>query len=162
MHPGAYDAKERLAYMDSLGIWAMVMYPNVGGFGNQAFLKLGDPELMLACVRAYNDWQTEWAAADPRRLLAITSLPFWDIDAAVEEVRRCQSMGHKGILFTGEPHALGQPVMGDQHWNPLWEVAVEFNLPISFHIGSGNMEGGINREKIETYWRLSTFTELSV
>ena len=44
MHPGAYNAEARLEYMDSMGIWAMVMYPNVGGFGNQAFLKLGDAE----------------------------------------------------------------------------------------------------------------------
>ncbi len=43
MHPGAYDAKARLAYMDQLGIWAMVMYPNVGGFGAQEFLKMNDP-----------------------------------------------------------------------------------------------------------------------
>ena len=28
MHPGAYDAKARLKYMDQMGIWAMVMYPN--------------------------------------------------------------------------------------------------------------------------------------
>ena len=72
MHPGAYDAKARLKYMDEMGIWAMVMYPNVGGFGSQQFLKLKDPEMMIACVRAYNDWQTEWASADSRRLLPIT------------------------------------------------------------------------------------------
>ncbi len=64
MHPGAYDAKARLKYMDEMGIWAMVMYPNVGGFGAQQFLKLNDPELMLTCVQIYNDWQTEWASAD--------------------------------------------------------------------------------------------------
>src|SRR5713101_8179975 len=45
MHPGAYDAKARLRYMDQMGIWAMVMYPNVGGFGAQQFLRLNDPEL---------------------------------------------------------------------------------------------------------------------
>ena len=84
MHPGAYDAKARLKYMDEMGIWAMVMYPNVGGFGAQQFLKLGDPELMLTCVQIYNDWQTEWASADSRRLLPITSIPFWDVEAAVE------------------------------------------------------------------------------
>ena len=84
MHPGAYDAKARLKYMDEMGIWAMVMYPNVGGFGNQQFLKLKDPELMLTCVRAYNDWQTEWASADSRRLLPITSTPFWDVQASVQ------------------------------------------------------------------------------
>ncbi|HKA54114.1 MAG TPA: amidohydrolase family protein [Candidatus Binatia bacterium] len=162
MHPGAYDAKARLQYMDQMGIWAMVMYPNVGGFGNQQFLKLRDPELMLACVRAYNDWQTDWASADARRLLPITSTPFWDVAAAVREVRRCAAMGHKGILFTGDPQSLGQPLLGDPHWNPLWEVAVELDLPISFHIGSGNMEDGMPREKMAAYGRMATFTELSV
>jgi uncharacterized protein len=96
MHPGAFDAKARLKYMDQMGIWAMVMYPNVGGFGAQQFLKLGDPELMLTCVRIYNDWQTEWASADERRLLPITSIPFWDVAAAVKEVRRCAAMGTRG------------------------------------------------------------------
>ena len=162
MHPGAYDAKARLQYMDQMGIWAMVMYPNVGGFGNQQFLKLGDPELMLTCVQAYNDWQSEWASADSRRLLPITSTPFWDIAAAVREVRRCAAMGHKGILFTGDPQSLGQPLLGDPHWNPLWEVAVELDLPISFHIGSGNMEDGLQRDKMKAYGRMATFTELSV
>ena len=162
MHPGAYEASARLEYMDKMGIWAMVMYPNVGGFGAQAFLQLQDPELMLTCVEVYNDWQTEWADADPRRLLPITSIPFWDVQAAVKEVRRCHAMGHKGILFTGEPHSFGLPVLGSLHWNPLWEVACELDLPISFHIGSGNMEGGLNREKMETYGRMAAFAEISV
>ena len=162
MHPGAYDAKARLDYMDSLGIWAMVMYPNVGGFGSQTFLKLGDPALMNACVRAYNDWQSEWASADSRRLLPITTIPFWDVDAAVKEIERCIPLGHRGILFTGEPHGFGQPVIGDQHWDPLWEVATANDLPISFHIGSGDMEGGLSREKMTTYGKMATFAELSV
>ena len=162
MHPGAYDAKARLAYMDHMGIWAMVMYPNVGGFGSQVFLQLGDPELMLTCVKVYNDWQAEWAAADPRRLLPIISTPFWDIQAAVAEVRRCAAMGHRGILFTGEPQAFGQPLLGDPHWNPLWEAAVELDLPVSFHIGSGNMESGLNHDKMKVYGRMAAFTEVSV
>jgi uncharacterized protein len=148
--------------MDDMGIWAMVMYPNVGGFGAQQFLKLNDPELMLTCVQVYNDWQTEWASADSRRLLPITSLPFWDVTAAVQEVRRCAAMGHKGILFTGEPQAFGQPLLGDPQWNPLWEVAVELDLPISFHIGSGNMEAGMLQSKIAAYGRMAAFTDLSV
>ncbi len=162
MHPGAYDAKARLKYMDQMGIWAMVMYPNVGGFGAQQFLKLNDPELMLTCVQIYNDWQTEWASADARRLLPITSIPFWDVAAAVKEVRRCAAMGHKGILFTGEPQYFGQPLMGDPHWNPLWEVAVELDLPISFHIGSGDMAEGLLKGRMATYGKMAAFTELAV
>jgi uncharacterized protein len=162
MHPGAYDANARLKYMDQIGIWAMVMYPNVGGFGAQQFLKLNDPELMLTCVQIYNDWQTEWASADSRRLLPITSIPFWDIDAAVTEVHRCAAKGHKGILFTGEPQYYGKPLLGDPHWNPLWEAAVECDLPISFHIGSGDMQEGLAKARVNTYGRMAAFTELAV
>ena len=162
MHRGAFDASARLDYMDELGIWAMVLYPNVGGFGAQEFLRLGDPELMLTCVQVYNDWQTEWASAASERLLPITSIPFWDVAASVREIRRCAAIGHKGILFTGEPHSFGMPVLGSPHWNPLWEVAVELDLPVSFHIGSGNMEGGLLREKVKQYGRMAAFAELSV
>ncbi len=162
MHPGAFDPAARLEYMDEMGIWAMVLYPNVGGFGAQEFLRLGDPELMLTCVQAYNDWQTEWASLAPERLLPITSIPFWDVAAAVREVRRGKALGHRGILFTGDPQSLGQPILGARHWDPLWEVAVELDLPVSFHIGSGNMEGGLLREKIKGYGRMAAFAELSV
>jgi uncharacterized protein len=162
MHPGAYDAKARLKYMDQMGIWAMVMYPNVGGFGAQQFLKLNDPELMLTCVQIYNDWQTEWASADARRLLPITSIPFWDVAAAAKEVRRCAAKGHKGILFTGEPQYYDLPLLGDKHWNPLWEAAVELDLPISFHIGSGDMAEGLLKNKVATYGKMAAFTELAV
>jgi len=162
MHPGAYDAKARLKYMDQMGIWAMVMYPNVGGFGAQQFLKLNDPELMLTCVQIYNDWHTEWASADSRRLLPVTSIPFWDVAAAAKEVRRCAAMGHKGILFTGEPQYFGQPLLGDRHWDPLWEAAVELDLPISFHVGSGDMTEGLLKNRVAAYGQAAAFTALAV
>jgi len=164
MHPGSYDAKARLEYMDGLGIWAMVMYPNLGGFGAQTFPKLLDPELILTCVRAYNDWQSEWASADSRRLLPITSIPFWDVGAAAVEIRRCAAMGHRGILFTGDPIGLGQPAIGDPHWNPLWEAAVETGLPISFHLGSGNMEQQLEEEAVKTaaYGQMACFAATTV
>jgi len=162
MHPGAFNAHARLKYMDQMGIWAMVLYPNVGGFGAQAFRNLGDPKLMLACVQMYNDWQSDWAAADSRRLLPVTSLPFWDIDAAVKEVHRCAKKGHKAILFTGEPQSLGLPLLGDKHWEPLWNAAVECDLSLSFHIGSGDMEDGMRDAKVATYGRSAAFTDLGV
>src|SRR3984893_2280007 len=162
MHPGAYDPTARLKYMDEMGIWAMVMYPNVGGFGAQDFLKLEDPELMLTCVQIYNDWQTEWASTNSRRLLPITSIPFWDVDAAGKEGRRGAAMGHRGILFTGEPQYFGQPLLGDPHWNPLWEAAVELDLPISFHVGSGDMTEGLLKNRVAGYGPAAAFTALAV
>ncbi len=137
----SYDAHARLEYMDSLAIWAMALYPNVGGFGSQVFLGLEDPELMLSCVRAYNDFLTDWASPAPERFIPITALPFWDVDASVKEIERCAKKGHKGILFTGEPHSHGMPVLANPHWNKLWECAQAHDMPISFHIGAGNFTG---------------------
>jgi predicted TIM-barrel fold metal-dependent hydrolase len=138
--PGAYDAKARLEYMDEIGAWAMALYPNIGGFGSETFLGLGDPELMLACVQAYNDWLIEWIAPDPRRFIPVMATPFWDVDAAVTEIHRCREIGHRAILFTSAPQDFGMPLIGDPHWNPIWTAAQEVDLPISLHIGSGDFQ----------------------
>ena len=136
VHPGAYQADARLQYMDGAGIWAQVLYPNVGGFGSENFLKLKDDTLKLLCVSAYNDFLIEWSSADLGRLLPVVATPFWDIAATVREIERCAQRGARGILFTGEPQRYGLPVLGAAHWNPLWEVARATGLPIHFHIGS--------------------------
>jgi predicted TIM-barrel fold metal-dependent hydrolase len=148
--------------MDSVGIWAMALYPNVGGFGNQAFLQLGDADLMLACVRAYNDWLVEWCAPDPRRFIPIMATPFWDVDATVAEVERGAAMGHKGILFTGEPQTFGQPLLGDRHWDPLYRVAAETGLSLNLHIGSGDIAGSFGRDRVRAHGVGSTLVTTSI
>jgi predicted TIM-barrel fold metal-dependent hydrolase len=136
-HPGAYDAHERLKYMDEVGIWAQVLYPNVAGFGSQKFLTLGDEELQIACVRAYNDWLAEWCSADPNRLIGVMATPFWSVEETVKEVRRGRDLGFRAILFTGEPMRFGLRTFGNKGWDPFWEVAQELGMPIHFHIGGG-------------------------
>jgi predicted TIM-barrel fold metal-dependent hydrolase len=148
-HPGAYDAHARLRYMDELGIWAMVLYPNVGGFGNQVFGRLDDPEAKLACVRAYNDFLIDWSSADTRRLIPIMTLPYWDVQASVDEIERCASMGHRGVLFTGEPQSFGLPLLGHRHWDPIWAAAQDCGLPVSFHIGSGDFGDEFSEDRVE-------------
>jgi predicted TIM-barrel fold metal-dependent hydrolase len=135
-HPAAFDATARLAYMDEVGIWAQVLYPNVGGFGSENFLSIDDDELKVLSVRAYNDFLIEWCGADLRRLLPVLATPFWDVEATVREVTRCAAAGARGILFTGEPQRYGLPVLGSRHWDPLWAVAIETGLPVHFHIGN--------------------------
>ncbi len=146
----SYDASARLEYMDRVGIWAMALYPNVGGFGSQAFLNLKDPELMLACVRAYNDFLIDWISPDPRRFIPILATPVWDVEASVAEVERCAKLGHKGVLFSGEPQSHGMPILASHHWDPLWAAAQACDLPVSFHIGAGTFDDGFTPERIET------------
>jgi predicted TIM-barrel fold metal-dependent hydrolase len=159
----AYDADARLRYMDEVGIWAQVLYPNVAGFGSQRFLMIPDDELKLVCVRAYNDFLRDWASADTRRLLTIMTMPFWDIDEAVAEIERNVDKGHRGILFTGEPHRFGLPFLGDRHWDPLWSIAQEAGLPIHFHIGSGEMSSSsTGPERITANGTAATFAYAAV
>ena len=137
----SYDAKARLAHMDREGIYAQVLYPNVGGFGSAGFLKLEEPELMLECVQAYNDFLIDWSSADPKRLLPIMATPFWDVAATQKEIERCRAAGHKGVLFGSQPESFGEPPLTDPHWDPVWAAAQDAELPISFHIGSGDVGG---------------------
>jgi predicted TIM-barrel fold metal-dependent hydrolase len=32
------------------------------------------------------------------------------------------------------------PFIGDPHWNPIWQTAQDVDLPINFHIGSGDFQ----------------------
>ncbi len=148
-HPGSYDAHARLRYMDELGIWAMVLYPNIGGFGSQVWDGIEDPELKLECVRAYNDFLIDWSSADSRRLIPVMATPFWDVSASVREIERCAAAGHRGVLFTGEPQSFGHPLLGSRHWDPLWAAAQDCNLPVSFHIGSGDWGDEFSDERVE-------------
>jgi predicted TIM-barrel fold metal-dependent hydrolase len=162
VHPAAHDAAARLRYMDEAGIWAQVLYPNVAGFGSQRFLQMDDPELMLACVRAYNDFQRDWVEPDPRRFVTVASLPFWDVPAAVAEVQRAAATGHRAVLFTGEPHRFGMPVLGHPHWDPLWSAIEETGLPVSLHIGSGDMSGIFSPERQQFHGMASAYAFSSV
>jgi len=161
-HPAAYDAHARLRYMDAIGIWAQVLYPNVASFGGQRFLSFPDDELKIVCVRAYNDFLRDWASADHRRLITIMATPFWDIDAAVAEVQRCAEAGHRGILFTGEPQRFGLPFLGERHWDPLWAAARDAGLPIHFHIGSGDTATSFTPERVAAHGSASTYAYTSV
>lgn len=138
MPKAAWDPNARLEFMDAEGIWAQVLYPNVAGFGSGYWVTMDDKELALACVRAYNDFQTDFCSVAPGRLLPIVSIPFWDIDATLAEAERCLAAGHVGINFCNQPDVHGQPPLFDTHWDRLWALAQEADVPVNFHIGGGD------------------------
>ncbi|MEX0783506.1 MAG: amidohydrolase family protein [Dehalococcoidia bacterium] len=157
---GSWDTMERLKRLDEYGIWSQVVYPNVGGFGNGNFLKIEDPQLQIECVRAYNDFLTEWCAPAGDRLIPIMAMPFWDVDLCLREMERCAKMGHKGVLMTNQPHVFGLPRITDTHWDPLWAAAQDMDLPMNFHIGSGDLtqlgaNAGVNNGRQAAYAKMT-------
>ena len=135
----AWDPVERLKRMDADGIHAQILYPNVAGFGGGNFTDVSEPELMLACVQAYNDFLSEYARVAPGRFIPVMSLPFWDLDLTLKEMRRAADNGHKGVIFSGVTEAWGQPDITDRYWDPVWAQAQEMGLLVNFHIASGDI-----------------------
>lgn len=139
--PASWDSSKRLERMDEYGIFAQVIYPNVAGFGSQNFLRLEDPDLMIECVQAYNDFLTDWCAVDPNRLLPISAMPFWNVEQCVAEIERTAKLGHKGVLFTGKPDRYGAEPLAHPQWEPVWSACEEYEQTLNFHIGSGGIDG---------------------
>jgi uncharacterized protein len=134
----AWDAKARLARMDEYGIHAQILYPNVG-LCNGGFIQGEGRQLRIEMLKVYNDYQTEWSSIAPDRFVPITVLPFWDLQATIGEIQRCAEMGHRGIIFTQDPGAFGQPVLTDRYWDPMWATAQELGLPVNFHTATGDL-----------------------
>jgi predicted TIM-barrel fold metal-dependent hydrolase len=138
---GAWNPVDRLQRMDEFGIYAQVLYPNLIGFESPLFMKLG-PELSLICTQAYNDFLVEFASADPKRFIPIAMVPFWDQDAAVVEMERCRSIGHKGILFANKYEMIGLPAFTDPYWDPIYAAAQDLEMSVNFHVGFSSAKDG--------------------
>jgi predicted TIM-barrel fold metal-dependent hydrolase len=160
----AVDAKARLQYMDEVGVYYQVLYPNILGFHSHVFLNNMPRELALLCVQAYNDWLVEWSAADSRRLIPMMMLPFWDIDASVAEMRRAYDLGHKGVLFAARYDKVGLPRLVEDYWEPLLGQAQEMGLSMNLHIGflasADDLKGAVDQSKKLDFTRESSLNLL--
>jgi predicted TIM-barrel fold metal-dependent hydrolase len=143
LHPGASQAKPRLAMMDTHGLTLQILYPNILGFAGNAIMRLEDPELRNFCVTAYNDAIAALQQEGEGRLFPMFLLPFWDIELSVRELVRChEKLGLKGFVISDAPENWGLPTLSQHYWDPLWAAAQERGLPVNFHIGGGG-NGGV-------------------
>lgn len=141
MRKGCWQIDARIDDMDINGVYASVCFPSrVAGFGGARFSEMRDPELGLACARAWNDWHIEeWAGPYPHRIIPL-QVP-WLCDAAVagEEVRRNAARGFKVVTFLDNPPALGFPPVWDTYWEPFFRACEETGTVISCHIGAAGL-----------------------
>lgn len=139
MRRGAWDIGARIADMDLNGVYASLCFPSfLPGFAGQRLQQLtDDPDLALACVRAWNDWNIEeWCGHDPTRMIPL-QLPYLvDPEVAAAEVRRNAERGFKAITFSEAPHLLGLPSLHSGHWDPLMAACEETGTVVCLHVGS--------------------------
>jgi predicted TIM-barrel fold metal-dependent hydrolase len=140
VHAASSQIPARIEMMDRMGVYAQIMYPNLAGFGNQSFLQVDDPELRLLCAQIYNDAGAEHQDASGDRIFTMALVPWWDIDAAVAEVRRCADLGLRGVVTCSNPEDAGLPDLAQPEWAPFFDACAELSMPINFHIGSSQRE----------------------
>jgi len=135
-----YDAVERAKWMDEHGVAVQVLYPNLVAFEGHAIMALPDAGLQLAIIKAYNDYQTDFAAQAPGRYIPIAALPFWDLDESIAEMTRCAEMGHRGVLWAATLAKHGLPPTTDPYWDPFYAAAQDAQMSINLHVGVGMTE----------------------
>jgi predicted TIM-barrel fold metal-dependent hydrolase len=126
--------KERLKDMDRDGVYTHIIYSPT-----TTALRIQDPELMHACLRAYNDWAAEFNQFDRNRLIALPDIPAHDPADAAAELERCIALGHRGAIVSSTAGTLqrGIDAIYDESWHRFWDIANEAATPIHVHLGGG-------------------------
>jgi predicted TIM-barrel fold metal-dependent hydrolase len=127
------DLGVRYRDMAREGVDGQVVFPNFGLEVNS-----GDEpaEFHQAWARAHNDFVHEVFAADRKRFKLAAMLAIDDVSVALAEARRCVRLGFETLFL---PCTVPwQPYRLDVY-EPLWSLAEEARVPLSFHVFSGNL-----------------------
>ena len=65
-------------------------------------------------------------------------MPLWDVDAAVDEVRRNAARGVRAVCFSEIPYHLGLPTIHSGYWDPFFAACAETGTVVAMHIGSSS------------------------
>jgi predicted TIM-barrel fold metal-dependent hydrolase len=130
--PAYQDRDRRLAVMDLQGVEAAIMFPQGNGLIlHDAFPD--DPEMTLACVRAYNRWvDDQWGLAYRDRIFVPAAVSLMDIDGAVTEVDWCLEHGARGFLLPPGPVNGRSPA--DPVYDPFWARLNEAGVGAMIHL----------------------------
>lgn len=136
--PGGWDPAARLKDQDIDGVDGEVLHPTLGF----RMFWLTDPELQRAVFRAYNDWLSEYASHDRRRLVGLALISICDIAEAIKEIERAAKIGHKGIMVALSPPE--NRLYSAPEYDPIWSVAQDLGLTIVLHAITGAAESRLS------------------
>jgi predicted TIM-barrel fold metal-dependent hydrolase len=136
VHPSGWDPSARVADQERDGVVAEVLYPSVG----MLLCNHPDYDYKQACFDAYNLWIAEYCEKDPRRLIGLGQTALRSVEDGVRDLHRIKELGLRGVMLAGVPAVED---FDSEIYAPLWETAIELDLPLSFHIltmgGTGNL-----------------------
>ena len=131
------DPEARLRDHARDGIDAEVIFPNKG----LSMWATPDPEFSMAMCRVWNDWAWETFGAYNDRMSPMACLATGDLEGSMAEVRRVAKLGFRGLTLPCKPvwgpHDHEHVNYNLPHFDPLWEVVQDVDLPITFHVSTG-------------------------
>jgi uncharacterized protein len=129
--PSGWDPVERIKDQEIDGVDAEVLYTTLG----MPLFGLNDADLQRACFHVYNEWLAEFCSYNPHRLIGTALISLEDIGEGVKELEYCAKKGLRGAMIWGSPPA-DRPY-SSRVYDPLWQAASEFHIPISLHVITG-------------------------
>ncbi len=145
--PSAWDVRERLKLLDTLGIYAQVCYPNGIGFTSNHIFAIEDLAQRLVVLQIYNDFLVEVQHDSGGRLYPQAMLPVWDMDLTVKEMGRLLDNGMTGFTLSDKPELIGLPELPEPYFEPMWDLADQSGAVMNFHIGSGMTKAEVDASR---------------
>ena len=131
------DLDRRMRDMAMEGVDGQVIFPNIG-----LGMSMGtEPSAYYeAWAHAYNDYVWETFEPQSKRMKPAAMLSLDNVDEAVKEAERCIKRGFCTLFVPAvmpwQPYYLPM-------YEPLWSLAEEADIPVNFHIFSGNCALGV-------------------
>ena len=124
------DVERRLRHMDRLGIDVQVMIHALW-----TVPATDRPEVELALCKSWNRWVAEmWRLGDGRlRWCAVP--PLMSMDESLKSLQWARDNGAVGVSL---PPIIGDRLLIDPYFHPLYEEAQRLDLVVVIHIGNGN------------------------
>jgi len=139
LYPSGWDPAYRAADQDRDGIAAELLYPSVG----MVLCNHPDPDYKKACFDAYNRWLQGYCEGAPGRVFGLGQTAIRSVEEGIDDLRRMKEMGFVGVMMPGQPV---EADYDDAMYDPLWEAAVDLQMPLSFHILTSKSDS-INRAR---------------
>ncbi len=137
------DPDVRLRVNDHLGIDVQLLSPNPITYFHHI-----EAEIATGFCRWHNDELASVVAAHPDRFCGAAQLPMQDIGAAAAELRR--AVGDLGLLAAYIGTDFGTD-LDDEQLDPLWQTAVDLDVPVFVHPAPWGIDGPLRDERIRKY-----------
>jgi predicted TIM-barrel fold metal-dependent hydrolase len=131
------DVQDRIKDNRADGVDVEIIFPNKG----LAMWATPDPVFANAQCRVWNDWAWEQFGPHPDAMLPVASIATGDLEGSMAEIERVAKIGFRALSLPCKPvwggHDVDHVNYNLPHFDPMWRLIEECNLPITFHVSTG-------------------------